>query len=157
MTPDTPARLLQDRAVLWSIGELPAPDLVQAACDALVAGLDSPTLRRLAALTRAEAGYDVRELLPGALDELGLVCPVPGSTAGQEAAARVFCRRLLRGELSPRALAFWAHRSHGHDLPLTARLAELDDAYDMTEYGGPTAAELDAEVTAEARRLAAGP
>ncbi|MGW5028520.1 hypothetical protein ACWEO9_27220, partial [Streptomyces albidoflavus] len=61
-------------------------------------GLDSPTLRRLAALTRAEAAYDVRELLPGALDELGLDCPPPGSTAGQEAATRVFCRRLLRGE-----------------------------------------------------------
>ncbi|MEY6565301.1 hypothetical protein AB8B12_10210 [Streptomyces sp. PGLac3x] len=69
----------------------------------------------------------------------------------------MFCRRLLREELSPRALAFWAHHSHGHDLPLTARLAELDDAYDMTEYGGPTAAELDAEVVAEARRLAARP
>ncbi|MFE1149396.1 hypothetical protein ACFW42_20050 [Streptomyces albidoflavus] len=69
----------------------------------------------------------------------------------------MLCRRVLRGELSPRALAFWAHRSHGHELPLTARLAELDDAYGMTEYGGPTAAELDADVTVEARRLAAGP
>ncbi|QOZ98116.1 hypothetical protein DI273_01470 [Streptomyces violascens] len=130
--------------------------LVGAACDALVAGLDSPTPRRLAALTRAEAAYDVRELLPGALDELGLVRPPPGSTAGQEAATRVLCRRLLQGELAPRALAFWPHRSHGHELPLTARLAELDDAYDRTGYGGPTAAELDAEVTAEARRLGAG-
>ncbi|MGG7612538.1 hypothetical protein ACQ5JZ_24570 [Streptomyces sp. ZG43] len=130
--------------------------LVGAACDALVAGLDSPTPRRLADLTRAEAAYDVRELLPGALDELGLVRPPPGSTAGQEAAARVLCRRLLQGELSPRALAFWPHRSHGHELPLTARLAELDDAYDRTGYGGPTVAELDAEVTAEARRLGAG-
>ncbi|MFE7672311.1 hypothetical protein ACFU5N_08830 [Streptomyces albidoflavus] len=156
MTSDPAARLLQDRAVLWSIGELSAHDLVGAACDALVAGLDSPTLRSLAALTRAEAAYDVRELLPGALDELGLACPPPGSTAGQEAAARVLCRRLLRGELSPRALAFWAHRSHGHELPLTARLAELDDAYDLTEYGDSTVAELDAEVTAEARRLSAG-
>ncbi|GFH68915.1 MULTISPECIES: hypothetical protein [Streptomyces] len=38
-----------------------------------------------------------------------------------------------------------------------ARLAELDDADDMGEYDGPTAAELDAETTAEARRPAAGP
>ncbi|MGW9673196.1 hypothetical protein ACWGUN_08475 [Streptomyces koyangensis] len=65
-------------------------------------------------------------------------------------------RSLLQGELSPRALAFWAHRSHGHELPLTARLAELDDAYDLTEYGDSTLAELDTEVTAEARRPAAG-
>ncbi|MGA4856946.1 hypothetical protein ACPCAB_09820 [Streptomyces koyangensis] len=64
-------------------------------------------------------------------------------------------RRLLQGELSPRAPAFWAHRSHGHELPLTERLAELDDAYDLTEYGA-TVAELDAEVTAEAPPPAAG-
>lgn len=97
MTPDTAAPSLQDRAVPWSIGELPAHDLVQAARDALAAGLDSPTLRRLAALTPAEAAYDVREPLPGALDELGLVGPAPGGTAGQEADARVLGRRLLRG------------------------------------------------------------
>ncbi|AXQ53428.1 hypothetical protein [Streptomyces koyangensis] len=75
--------------------------------------------------------------------------PPTGSTVPRSAVCS-------RGELSPRALAFWAHRSHGHELPLTARLAELDDAYDLTEYGDSTLAELDTEVTAEARRPAAG-
>ncbi|WP_234314529.1 hypothetical protein [Streptomyces sp. NRRL S-575] len=46
-----------------------------------------------------------------------------------------------------------------HDLlplPLTARLAELDDEYAFLEYGGDEAvAQIDAEVMAEARRLAA--
>ncbi|MFE3558347.1 hypothetical protein ACFXKW_26325 [Streptomyces sp. NPDC059193] len=59
---------LQDRATLWSVGEIPASDVVSAACDALVAGLDSPGLRVLAACTRAEADYDVHDLLPEALD-----------------------------------------------------------------------------------------
>ncbi|MFE9636088.1 hypothetical protein [Streptomyces sp. NPDC006463] len=74
------ANELQDRATLWSVGEIPANDVVSAACDALVAGLDSPGLRVLAACTRAEADYDVHDLLPVALDELGRICL---STAGR--------------------------------------------------------------------------
>ena len=69
---ESAARQLQDRAVLWSMGEIHATDVVAGACDALVAGLDSPALRILAACTRAEADYDVPDLLPPALDELGL-------------------------------------------------------------------------------------
>ncbi|MBK3557778.1 hypothetical protein JHN55_14825 [Streptomyces sp. MBT56] len=63
---------LQDNAALWSAGEISASEVVDAACDALVAGLDTPGLRILAARTRAEADYDVYDLLPPALDELGL-------------------------------------------------------------------------------------
>ncbi|MEV6796591.1 hypothetical protein AB0M87_32530 [Streptomyces sp. NPDC051320] len=66
------ATALQDHAVLWSMGEIRATDVVTAACDALVAGHDSPALRILAACTRAEADYDVPDILPPALDELGL-------------------------------------------------------------------------------------
>ncbi|MFD4763784.1 hypothetical protein ACFWOJ_34600, partial [Streptomyces sp. NPDC058439] len=62
------ARELQDRAALWSMGEICATDVVTAACGALVAGLDSPALRTLAACTRAEADYDVPDLLRPALD-----------------------------------------------------------------------------------------
>jgi hypothetical protein len=54
-SPEPAARELQDRAVLWSMGEIRATDVVTGACDALVAGLDSPALRMLAACTRAEA------------------------------------------------------------------------------------------------------
>ncbi|MFD4985124.1 hypothetical protein [Streptomyces sp. NPDC058374] len=96
------------------MGELPAHDLVGAASSALVAGLDSPGPRAVAALTRAEAAHDVGEL------------------------------------------ARWIHRSHSRGPALTVRLAELDHAYNTLEYGGRTAAQTDAEVTAEARRLAAG-
>ncbi|MFE0802698.1 hypothetical protein [Streptomyces sp. NPDC058812] len=64
---------LQDFADLWSIGEAHAHDLVEVACAALVAGLDSPALRILAGYTRAEAEYDVPDLLPVVLDELDLV------------------------------------------------------------------------------------
>ncbi|WP_327169608.1 hypothetical protein [Streptomyces subrutilus] len=139
------------------MGEIRASDVVHAACCALVAGLDTPGLRMLAACTRAEADYDVHYLLPAALDELGLTfCPV-GSEAGQEAAARALARRLLAGALTPREFTFRIHQRHGHGLPLTERLAELDDEYDILEYGDRTVDQVDAEVTVEARRLAAHP
>ncbi|MEV3987281.1 hypothetical protein AB0J57_00060 [Streptomyces sp. NPDC049837] len=146
---------LQDRAALWSIGEACAHDVVMAACDALVAGLDTPALRVLAACTRGEADYDVPDLLPAALEELGLgFCP-PGSLAGQEAAVRALARRLLGGELTPRELAFQVHQHFGHELPPAETLAELDDEYDTLEYGERTRAQIDADVVAEAGRLAA--
>uniref|UniRef100_UPI0020B69F8A hypothetical protein n=1 Tax=Streptomyces sp. AC627_RSS907 TaxID=2823684 RepID=UPI0020B69F8A len=153
-----PAALeFQDRAALWSMGEIRAADIVTAACDALVAGLDSPALRILAACTRAEADYDVPDLLPPALDELGLTFSPVGGVAGQEAVARALAARMLAGELTPRELAFRFHQRFGHDLPLAERLAELDDEYDTLDYGSRTRAQVDADVTAEARRLARRP
>ena len=139
------------------MGEIRASDVVSAACDALVAGLDSPGLRVLAACTRAEADYEVHELLPNALDELGLTFYPFASKAGQEAAARVLARRMLAGELTPRDFTRRIHQCYGHKLDLTERLAELDDEYDMLEYGDRTAEEVGAEVATEARRLAAHP
>ncbi|MFE7487316.1 hypothetical protein [Kitasatospora sp. NPDC057541] len=145
---------LQDRAALWSIGEIRARDVVDAACDALVAGLDTPALRVLAACTRAEADYEVPELLRCALDELGLTFYPPGSVTGQEAAALALAGEMLAGELSPRELAFRIHQRFGHELPVAKRLAELDDEYDILDYrGGRAPSDVDAEVTAEARRL----
>ncbi|GAB2713258.1 hypothetical protein [Kitasatospora kifunensis] len=152
---ESAAHELQDRAVLWSIGEIRADDVVDAACDALVAGLDSPALRVLAACTRAEADYEVPEILPSALGELGLAFYPLGSIAGREAAARALAGRMLADELTPRDLAFRIHQRFGHELPLAERLAELDDEYDMLDFGGGRAlSEVDAEVTTEARRLA---
>ncbi|MGW5769841.1 hypothetical protein ACWEVY_11925 [Streptomyces longwoodensis] len=154
---ESAARRLQDRAVLWSMGEIRATDVVTAACDALVAGLDSPALRILAACTRAEADYDVPDLLPPALDELGLTIHSAGSVAGQEAAARALAARMLAGELTPRELVFMIHQRFGHELPLAERLADLDDDYDVLDYGGRTQAQVDADVTAEALRLVQHP
>ncbi|MFF4321200.1 hypothetical protein [Streptomyces sp. NPDC001568] len=155
MTPTEAAAIaLQDQAALWSVGEVSASEVVDSACDALVAGLDTPNLRILAACTRAEADYDVHDLLPPALAELGLTLHPVGGEAGQEAAVRALARRMLAGELKPWELTFQIHRRYGHELPLTERLAELDDEYGMLEDGDEAIAQVDEEVTAEARRLA---
>ncbi|MCX5008455.1 hypothetical protein OHB05_38460 [Streptomyces sp. NBC_00638] len=155
MSTESAAGRLQDHAALWSVGEIRAVAVVGAACDALVAGLDSPGLRALAACTRTEADYDVHELLPQALDELGLVFyPIAGD-GGREAAARALARRMLAGELTAREFTSRIHQRYGHEPALTERLAELDDEYDTLEYGDRTVEQVDAEVTAEARSLAA--
>jgi hypothetical protein len=139
------------------MGEIRATDVITSACNALVAGLDSPALRMLAACTRAEADYDVPDLLPPALDELGLTFYPVGTPAGQEAAARALAARMLAGELTPRELVFRIHQRFGHELPLAERLANLDDEYDTIEYGDRAPAQVDADVLAEALRLTQHP
>ncbi|MGA5819686.1 hypothetical protein ACPC54_17730 [Kitasatospora sp. NPDC094028] len=151
---ESAARELRDRAALWSIGEVRAYEVVRAACDALVAGLDGPALVTLAACTWGEADRDVPELLPAAFDELGLAFPPADSDAGREAAARALAHRMLAGRLTPRELTSRIHVHFGHRLPPAGRLAELDDEYDLLPYGGGrAAAEVDAEVRAEALRI----
>ncbi|MEU8953260.1 hypothetical protein AB0C93_03035 [Streptomyces sp. NPDC048518] len=151
---------LLDLAVLWSGGEAGAYEIVEAACAALVVGLDSPTLRILADCTRAEADYEMPALLPAVLDELGRVFYRHDIDveARQNAAVRALARQLLTGELISRELAPRIHQRFSHQLPLAVRLAELDDAYDSTEYEigdeDRTLAEIDANVMAEAQRLA---
>ncbi|MFE6487822.1 hypothetical protein ACFVGN_33495 [Streptomyces sp. NPDC057757] len=122
-----------------------------------MAGLDGPALRILAACTRTEADYDVPDLLPPALEDLGLVLCPAGGVAGQEAVVRALAGRMVAGGLTPRELAARVHRRFGHGLPLAGRLAELDDDYDLLGYGAGTPAQLDAEITAEALRLAPSP
>ncbi|WP_244291389.1 hypothetical protein [Streptomyces subrutilus] len=96
-------------------------------------------------------------MLPPAVAELGLTVHPVASEAGQEAAARALARRMLAGGLKPWELTFRIHQRYGHELPLTERLAELDDEYAMLECGDGTVDQVDAAVTAEARRLAAQP
>jgi hypothetical protein len=64
--------MLQDTAALWSIGAVIPQAVVMCACDALIAGLVSRSLRILAGLSRTGAAYYVPGLLPAALAELGL-------------------------------------------------------------------------------------
>ncbi|SDK63014.1 hypothetical protein SAMN04487820_11082 [Actinopolyspora mzabensis] len=158
-SPDTAATVLQENAALWSAREIHAEELVRVACDALLADLDSPTLRVLAACTRAEAGESVPALLPAALDELGLVFYPLDSEAGRVAVARILAQRVLAGELTAREFARRIHLAHGHELELTELVAGLDDQYTTVGYGvsTPDEAWIDAEVIAEASRIAAYP
>ncbi|MFE0802699.1 hypothetical protein [Streptomyces sp. NPDC058812] len=78
------------------------------------------------------------------------------SEAGQDAAVRALAHQMLAGRLTPRELVMRIHQRFGHQLPLAERLVELDDEYDIVEYGNRSLAQFDAEVTVEAQRLAHG-
>jgi len=107
---DQATRTLQDTAALWSIGAVSPQAVVKCACDALIAGLDSPSLRILAGLTRTEADYHVLDILPAALAELGLDFYPRDSRSGQEAAARALAAQAVSGSLTP---VSWPPRSTG--------------------------------------------
>jgi hypothetical protein len=144
---------LQDTAALWSIDALSPQAVVRCACDALIAGLDSPSLRILAGLTRAEADYHMPDMLPAALAELGLDFYPRDTRGSQEAAARALAAQAVSGSLTPRELAAAIHPTSGTTLPLAERLAALDDEYDLGAYATMTREQIDQEVIAEARLL----
>jgi hypothetical protein len=144
----------RDAAALWSVGYVRAAELVDAACDMLVAGHDGPALAMLAGVHTRHADDDVPDLLEEALREVGLEFYPPGSRAGAEAAVRTLARRVLDGLMEPSALTVWAHSTFGHDmLGVADRLVELDDVYDCLEFTDMTAQDVDADVIAEARRI----
>ncbi|RAO11572.1 hypothetical protein [Micromonospora noduli] len=155
LSKDTLAHL-QDAAILWSVGSLPATDVIDAACDCLVAGVDSPTLRILAGIspTFGDESDELRRWLRDALVELSLAYCQEGSREGEEAAVRVMARRLLAGTITPSDLTSWAYRyitSEGN--PIARELVRLDDSYELAQFIDTDMTALNAEVAAEARQL----
>jgi hypothetical protein len=109
----------------------PAPShracaLVRASCDALVAGLDTPTLRELPGEPLHAASFELQELVDRTFSELDIALP---SRADAEVwAARCMARMMLQGDFDERRLTR-AHRVIGHDGQREHQaLVELDDA-----------------------------
>ena len=74
--PETPSEHdLYEAGALWWNRPRDLPALVDAACTALVAGLDSDALAELAGVSSAESVITMRELVGRMFSELGLVWP----------------------------------------------------------------------------------
>jgi hypothetical protein len=145
---------MQEAAALWSIRQDTAAELVEVACDLLVAGFDGLHLAILAGVQRRHADEDVPHLLEAAMQEVGLRYYPRDSQAGLEASVRILALRVLAGHVSPRDLTAWAHFTVGHDrLPLAEGLVELDDVYDALKYTDMTEQDFNDEVRSEARRI----
>ena len=138
---------MREAVAYWSVGERSNQDVIETACEALVAGLDTQGLRELAGVFHADADWQVRLLLPVALDELGLQFFDQGSLDGQVAALRVMASYCVAGTMAPRALAAWAHHwfRHGEN-PKIERFLAFDDEYDVLEYTRRSEERLDEEV-----------
>ncbi|MER7770005.1 GNAT family N-acetyltransferase [Kitasatospora sp. NPDC096140] len=153
-TPDQALTRLRDCAALWSGGAADGRVVVDAACEALVVGLDGPALRELAACSYREAATELHTLLPAAMAEQGLVFHPFGGDGAEEDVLRALAVAFLNGELTPRELTRAAHQRFGHELDAADPLSCLDDEYDTLAYSTRSRDEVDADVLAEARRLA---
>ena len=148
-----------DAAVAWAAGG-DARLLVAAAADALVAGLDTPTLRVLAGAPRATADQEAIDLAPVVFEELGLRVHDRMSTEAFVDGARHLARRFVARGGSARELAraiyrMYAAADYPHELIVWSG---LDDWYDMIENGVMTNwPEADAITIEAARDLADGP
>jgi hypothetical protein len=154
----TAREALRDAVALWEVRTTFGPDaLIAAAGDALVAGVDSPTLRELAGASARDDYWTLRPLVEGALEELSIPLPAPGSDEIQIAATRVMAKRVINGALTPSEFARWAHGTIGHQgAPELQPLVDFDDAYDVTEYTGDTPSDIDEAARSMALSLLAG-
>jgi hypothetical protein len=155
---------MRDVVVFWNVGERSVADIIYAACDLLVAGIDGPALRELAAVPideiesedslRLEHLLEFGVPLSAALDELGLSFPPRYSDAAECEALSAMAARAVAGTITPAVLADWAHTTFSHD-GAGGRLSFLHDDYTLLDYNGNTTEDVDAEVMAEARRIVA--
>ncbi|MEI7059240.1 hypothetical protein WBG06_25695 [Nocardioides sp. CCNWLW239] len=106
--------------------------VVDSAVEALVVGLDSPSLRELAGVDKDASWGEIDNLILRIVDELGVPHPT------EESSLRLDLRRrsakVLVGEVEPIDLAAWGHRRVGHDGPADLRaLTLLDEEYTFLE------------------------
>jgi len=130
-------------------------ELVDAATDCIVAGLDTPSLRVLAGAEPTESQFVIEPLVAATLDELGLSSLM--TELPERGALKAMLRRFLDGRLSTRELSSWAHRVIGHDGPGDCRpFVLLDDVYDDWESAGFDLDTLTTQATAEAQAFLDG-
>lgn len=150
-------RSLVDTAARWACGFVGATDVVDVATEALVAGVDSPTLPALAGVPAAQATVEVPDLLERVMDELDLPYYGPGHPTSRVLAAAGLAAEHTHGRLPARDLCRLIHSHYGHGAhPLIESLAELDDAYDTLDYSAnPTEQQLDRRTLDAAHELVA--
>jgi hypothetical protein len=110
----------------------------------------------LAAMSISElhgSGHEIADLLEATSEEAGMPYLPPGSRVGQEMAVQVMALRALSGDISPKALSTWAHRTFGHNLPIAEPLADLDHVYETLPSTDLAPDEIDADVLAAASAM----
>jgi len=143
-------------AIEWAAGGRGQP-LVDAAAQALVDGLDTPTLRVLAGAPHSAADEEAEDLGPAVFDELGVQIHERRSTPAAIEGARLRALRFLEHGGSPRDLArdLWRIYEHsGYPEELSA-WSGFDDWYSMLESGivNGNVEDVDRDVSTAARAL----
>lgn len=148
---------LTDIAAQWACGLVNATEVVDTAVEALMVGLDTTSLVRLAGTTRADADVEVHELLPAAMEELRLPYFGWDHPESRLLAVAALAREHVHGRLPARDLCRIVHARFGHDAhDLIEPFAVLDDEYDTLEYfQNPTEEQIEGRVLDAARRIVA--
>lgn len=150
----------RDVVAAWHVGEKSAADIVSAACDLVLAGIDGPAVCMLAGASPRHAHDEVLLLLEDALLELGLDHHEHHGDGAKVEGLRWKARLTLSGELPPHELTHWARFTFFQSLPEAGTLVDLSYRYRYFDHFGQsldglTLSELDERVLAEARRLTA--
>ena len=151
--------VFREAAIAWAAGGRGEP-LVHAAAEALVAGLDSPTLRVLAGTPHSFADEEAAQLAPATFAELGLDIEPSLSSAALIEGARQLARSFLAGHVDARQLTrLLAGLYVQADYPAELNTwMGFDDYYDMVRDGviAGSVDAIDADVADAARDLATG-
>jgi hypothetical protein len=162
MTIDDQVQRLRMLAVELLIGrDVGADRLIQAGLDALLAGVDSPSLRLLAGLTRREEPQ-ARQLFDDTVAELDLAPALPTEpTAARWALVRWWAHLIATGELDPaiggRLIWYegWNRLDHSDALgPIVGLTSEYEDWTSDWQIPRRTLAD---GIVDEARKLLHGP
>lgn len=156
---DSALDAFKDAALMWA-GTGYGKPLVDAAVDALSAGLDSPTLRVLAGAPARFADEEATEYAPDTFDELGLAVPEKHSEEAYLELAKLRARKFLEGEWSARRLAVELWRLSVNS-GYRAELADFSGLYDWyvmldDRVIQGDSATVDAAVRESAQRLVEG-
>lgn len=109
---------------------------VAAAVDALVEGLDGPSLRDLAGRPLDSNPFEIASLLGSSLNELGFDVSTMTRADATSLVLRDQAQEVRAGNQSLRAFAKWAHNTIGHEGEAPADEAVmLDDEYDLFDAG----------------------
>lgn len=135
--------------------------LIQAGLDALLAGVDSPSLPLLAGLLRSEEP-EAPELFDQVLEELGLTISLPDDPrAAQWFLARRVAERVADGSLDPAAGTFFIWEHAARDLGYPKEMADLvacaDNLECWEEHWGVSLEELQADAVEAARQFLTTP
>jgi hypothetical protein len=154
--PTEAATSFEDAVSLWRITpQSMSQEVIDAATECLVAGMDSPSLRELAGASARESQFVLEPLITSTVGELGMSRLF--TTDAQAAALRVILRKLEAGELTAREIASWSHTHIGHDSSLKFQpFVSLDDLYDEADYLGYDKHEIDEWMRQEAVAFLAG-
>jgi len=129
------SRYFLEEAALWRRAQVSAADVVDVAVQALLEGIESVSFTLIAGLTKAEAEAELGELLPVALDELGLDCLGYDDPNNDVLAAAALTRSFLYGHLEAQQLTQAIHQTFGHMChPLVEQLSIHDDSFDTLDY-----------------------